>query len=459
MAGRISSLVLLLGLMAFSAHATMNRHEEVSQSVVSGVGESSATDDKVDSAEKNEDIADDIEADPSDDDDDDTTNAVAPAGPEKASEKAPVYAVATSTKSGVAKKNKNINHEELTPAGLAKKEDALEKSLSPHASEEARLKNDVSKASEELAANLHTQKELEQRVKYYADKTVSEQEIDASAKLVANETESVAMANMMGSMWKEMRMFDVPFYAEHVQKEIRQLKRDETKLEDKVSGAIGKKGAAEERWSKDGGGMQGIASNNGTLAKLEPIDGSLGKTPSISGMNFWGMSHGEKESFFAGWLAYIVAGFCLAFMYTKARSRNPKMFTPEVHRDKFHNPKDFAFHIFGCLGSPNICVMGFCCPCLRWADTMDQRGLLPYWKAFCAFFLLSVLHCYTWGISSLLVVALGVFYRQKLRASHEIESGSPMSIATDALLWLCCSPCAIIQEAREESITHSTGNV
>jgi hypothetical protein len=39
------------------------------------------------------------------------------------------------------------------------------------------------------------------------------------------------MASMLGSMWKELRMFGLPFYAEHVQEELQKLDHEEKKAQ------------------------------------------------------------------------------------------------------------------------------------------------------------------------------------------------------------------------------------
>lgn len=169
--------------------------------------------------------------------------------------------------------------------------------------------------------------------------------------------------------------------------------------------------------------------------------------------NFWLMNEKAKESFLAGSFVYVVAGIAMAFLYNKARKddRTKEMFTPAAQTQFAKSPSDFSFSILSCFADPNLCVLGCCCPCLRWADTMDKSKLMSYWKAFLCFFLLTALYGFTWGIAPIIVVILGVSYRQKLRKSYEIESGTAKSIFFDALAWLFCQPCAIIQEAREES--------
>merc|ERR1719408_1088970 len=132
----------------------------------------------------------------------------------------------------------------------------------------------------------------------------------------------------------------------------------------------------------------------------------------------------------------------------------PKKETAVIRGDK-----DFSFSVFRCDQVPNICVMGCCCGCMQWADTMQRAGFMHYWRAFCVFFFLTVLYPYTWGIAPIVLVAVGVIHRQKLRRSYSIEAGTARSVVCDFCAWCICQPCAIIQEAREASIGGPRMNV
>jgi len=359
----------------------------------------------------------------------------------------------------------------LTPAqwakerALAKKEDELEGKITPHAVEQARLSKNVMMLEQELHTNLQEQSELKQRIEYLSNESRSDQDIEASIEQVANETDSFAMANMMGRMWKEMRMFDVPMYAEHVAEKLRLLKKDQHKLEAKLAKAEEKLRPAEKPLGEE------------ALAPIaEHVEDTLGQeagapvakhveaaTAVPSKLNFWGMSTESQESTLVYSLVYLVAVVTLAFIFNKVRSSKPKLLTVAEKSGTLPNSSDFSFGIFGCFdalerdGMPWPCLMGCLCPSLMWAQTVDRQGLLPYWKAFFAFFILTMLHLYTYGVSSILVVGLGVVYRQKLRQRYHIESGTHSTVAMDILVWLCCQPCAIIQEAREESVLRSDG--
>jgi len=94
---------------------------------------------------------------------------------------------------------------------------------------------EVDRVKHELAENMEKQLALQDKINHLSDESRSEQEIDASAGLVGKETESPAMANMLGKMWKEMRMFETPFYGEHVEEEVHHLKHEQHAIEAKLA--------------------------------------------------------------------------------------------------------------------------------------------------------------------------------------------------------------------------------
>jgi len=382
---------------------------------------------------------------------------------------------------------------------------------------------EVLKLEKAVAANELEQVKLQKRLKFLMNKSESDEQIDVSSQLVANETDSAAMASMLGSMWKELRMFGIPFYAEHVQEELQKLDHEEKKLENKLEKAKSKLKPAKEvgvtttslnakvkagetelaveshagfsvgdkiiidagtkkeekneivgfgsillktplKFDHNAGVTISVLPKQNQAAKavkeqpsyteaaekaISPLTGEQGQ----SAWNFWLMNDAAKESFLIGSFVYVVAGIAVAFLYNKARNleSTKEMFAPKAQTQFAKSPSNFSFSILGCFADPNLCVLGCFCPCLRWADTMDRQKLMGYWKAFLCFFILTALYGFTWGIAPIIVVVLGIVYRQKLRKNYDIESGTAKSIFFDLLAWLFCQPCAIIQEAREES--------
>jgi len=309
----------------------------------------------------------------------------------------------------------------------------------------------------ELVGNLRKQSSLKRQIKHLTNESESDQEIEDSAKLVANETESVEMAEMLSNMWKEMRMFDVPAYEKHVEHELHHLKEDEEVLEAKLKGKhveakLKGEYAEDDEEAED-------KEKDGKKDKEEEAEEAAVKVLGFGGqastVNFWRMSRANQMSILSSTLVYLIGGVLFAFLFKQMRD---KYFSLEVSLDGHPNKKGFSFPIFGCLGAGlKLCALGFFCPCLAWANTVERRLKVSYWQAFLAFFGLLLLHVYTIGISSIVLVILGVFYRQKLRNSYEVdsfESGSKTTLAFDFLLWCFCQPCVIIQEAREETANH-----
>jgi len=255
-------------------------------------------------------------------------------------------------------------------------------------------------------------------------------------------------------------MFEIPFYAEHVQEELQHLKLHERALEKKVTTDQGAVSATKDEQAKKKHKKEEkktvAASIEGETEKADEAEKS-NAVNRISAdkmtWSFWAMGSSQKKSLLLHSFLYLVSGILAAYLFKEASKRYPSIFVPQVSKDKFPNSKDFSNHIFGFLGDQNLCILGCFCPCLTWAGTLDRKGLLSYWKAFTAFFVLCLLNAYTMGVSTLCVVILGVFYRQKLRASYDIENGTLPTVAMDFLLWCFCQPCAIIQEAREEGVT------
>lgn len=157
-------------------------------------------------------------------------------------------------------------------------------------------------------------------------------------------------------------------------------------------------------------------------------------------------------------LVYFCGSILVAYLYYQARTKYEKVFLPQSEKTVFPMVNEFSFGLCSCLTDPKICAMGFCCPCLRWADTLDRQGVLRYWPAFLAMFSLGLLSFYTQGLAFIATVVLGVFYRQKLRERFQIEGGNT-SVIKDMLVWCFCQPCAIVQEAREEAVQRGMAGV
>lgn len=325
-----------------------------------------------------------------------------------------------------------------------------------------KLHKNVEKAEEELARNIRKQAQLKEKITELDRLTEdegqkSDDEIEGAMKDVSNETSSPALASMLGGMWSEMREFDIPMYMEHLEEEQKRLKVEEGKLTAKLEHAEGRlKEEADHDSGKEGDSNEDPTDDHAEALNDHVANAHEEAPPcSTCKVDFWAMSEKKKESFLAGSCVYLLGGLLVAFLHYKVRSWKTLRVEPVV--DVIRSGTDFSFDLLGCFSTPTICMVGCLCPCLQWADTIDRRsissaGFLGYWKAFLSFFILTVLYGFTRGVAPVLVVLLGVYYRQKLRKSYNIENGTAGTVARDCLAWCCCQPCAIIQEARESSI-------
>lgn len=126
---------------------------------------------------------------------------------------------------------------------------------------------------------------------------------------------------------------------------------------------------------------------------------------------------------------------------------------PQYQRNAMPSQGDaFAYPLFAVTGIGMdwpICLMAFCCPAIRWADTMSMAPLLPFWAALGLMLLLACLQPATGGLISILTVLVAVYFRQRLRRIYNHGPFTPKNMALDCLTWTFCCCCAIVQEARE----------
>lgn len=150
-------------------------------------------------------------------------------------------------------------------------------------------------------------------------------------------------------------------------------------------------------------------------------------------------------------LAYAVVYLVLIILVAAIYKRFHKgLGLHEIHP---HDGDAFTFGLFDfhCAQDYSICLMAFCCPVVRWADTTSSPKVqfLPFWPALLLFAALVAFGPITMGITALFEILLGVYYRQKLRHVFGHTGSSLKTLSLDCLTWMCCAPCAIAQEARE----------
>jgi Cys-rich protein (TIGR01571 family) len=112
---------------------------------------------------------------------------------------------------------------------------------------------------------------------------------------------------------------------------------------------------------------------------------------------------------------------------------------------------DFHHSAFGCFEDMDVCIHSCCCSTIRAADTHKAAGTSEFWSVV----LLWVFACVVGRIlggralghlfAGLLISGIMTHKRQMLKAKLGIAHGN---CCADFLLWWCCTPCAIAQEAR-----------
>lgn len=157
-----------------------------------------------------------------------------------------------------------------------------------------------------------------------------------------------------------------------------------------------------------------------------------------------------------GSAVYVVFGVLVAYIYYKQYVAKLKESCGETHattwfkmkRPPVLQPNKFNTSLFDCFHDPRLCFLSCCCGCIVWAHTMDFqfRKRWTYWSAFAISFFLLVIYPYTAGISALAITIMGTIARQAMRQQYRIDSCTPKTIIGDFFTWLCCTPCAIVQE-------------
>lgn len=141
----------------------------------------------------------------------------------------------------------------------------------------------------------------------------------------------------------------------------------------------------------------------------------------------------------------VVVGLLAAVIY-RCRKRWPEV--QEMAEGSDAELKEWSSGHFDCLSEPAICCTSCCCPCIRWADTMDMANIVAFWPAAAVFLFLMVSNF--WVPAFVLInVALLTYGRQMLRKGFGMkEQATARSLCGDCLYVSFCTPCAITQEAR-----------
>jgi len=162
------------------------------------------------------------------------------------------------------------------------------------------------------------------------------------------------------------------------------------------------------------------------------------------------------------WSASVYAIFVLAFAALYKRS----LVQPLQARAKGENPMELppATHCgfaYSCFDYQNfetdwhICLWSLCCPIVQWAGTASKSvtPFMSFWAAVGLMLFLVMLAPFTYGLTGLVVLALFLTRRRKLRKVYNHSKGHWLQ---DIALVFCCNSflcCQLVQEAREVEYT------
>lgn len=162
----------------------------------------------------------------------------------------------------------------------------------------------------------------------------------------------------------------------------------------------------------------------------------------------------SAEEGIVGSIVYVAFIFLIAYLYRQHRDDGIMTEISPYQGDEFTHGFCDICHCAN--GNGKILFWTFCCPAIRWADTVSHVKVrfLKFYVALAAFVAFAVLASglrgswlaavFSWGL-----LAMGVYFRQRLRGVFGHAKGTVKTIALDVLAWLCCPCCAIVQEAKE----------
>lgn len=113
--------------------------------------------------------------------------------------------------------------------------------------------------------------------------------------------------------------------------------------------------------------------------------------------------------------------------------------------------QDFAFSLCGCFQDMNVFWHTCCCLTTRAADTHHAAGTESFWNVFMWWIISLVIGAVLGGggldrvIAGFIMAAVMTSKRRALKEKLGIQRGSSLE---DFMLWWCCTPCVVAQEAR-----------
>jgi len=160
-------------------------------------------------------------------------------------------------------------------------------------------------------------------------------------------------------------------------------------------------------------------------------------------------------------IVFCVGNLVGGLIYSKCAGCRPQL---EDARRRSGGP-GFEYGLFeGCCQSGRVCFWGCCCPNVLWsamASSPKSRFWgLTFWQmltlrlALGAGTLILLATCPALaGFVSLPFFAMNLLHRQHLRQKFGLEHSTCSTVFKDVYTWLCCQPCATIQEALQVGYT------
>eukprot|EP00933_Yihiella_yeosuensis_P010772 TRINITY_DN1175_c2_g2_i1.p1 TRINITY_DN1175_c2_g2~~TRINITY_DN1175_c2_g2_i1.p1 ORF type:complete len:263 (-),score=22.56 TRINITY_DN1175_c2_g2_i1:35-823(-) len=159
----------------------------------------------------------------------------------------------------------------------------------------------------------------------------------------------------------------------------------------------------------------------------------------------------ERRRPAASLIAVVVA--LIFTLIVAAVYRYLKVWPPKDENIQSEELRSWSSGPFDCFDDIPICCWSCFCPSIRWADSMSMIGRMSFWFAVCLFAGMQMLYArHVAGPPGLLwMIALGIwtYCRHDMRRTFNMNGYGEFSYCvSDCCFYLCCTPCAISQEAR-----------
>mmetsp|Transcript_3219 Transcript_3219/g.5781 ORF Transcript_3219/g.5781 Transcript_3219/m.5781 type:complete len:268 (+) Transcript_3219:89-892(+) len=160
-------------------------------------------------------------------------------------------------------------------------------------------------------------------------------------------------------------------------------------------------------------------------------------------------------------IVFCVGNLIGGLIYSKCPKCRPPL---EDARRRSGGP-DFEYGLLeGCCQSGHISFWGCCCPHVLWsamASSPKSRFWgLTFWQMLTlrlgltvGTLILLVFCPVLVGLLSIPFIVMNVLHRQHLRQKFGLEHSTCSIVFSDVYTWLCCQPCATIQEALQVGYT------